>query len=463
MYVIVAGCGRVGSRLAEFLSFERHDVVVIDKDASSFHRLGGTFNGIALEGVAFDEQLLLEAGIKEADAFAAVTDEDNTNLMAAEIAKGVFSVPTVISRLYNPEKELTFFKMNMDYVCSTTLVTNSIRERLFQSEDTIVQQDRLDVGIQVVEFSIGEEAAGKPVGGLNYGISSKVLLLVRDNRKVDFNDDTELMAGDRLVMVLRKEGWKTVRECLGSAADPSTCPGTMMPVYGAAPAADAEDFIKARVIVGGCSQVGAHLGYELSMLGHNVTVIDEDPSLFGRLPSTYTGSFLKGVVYDEETLLEAGVEQADAFVSVTKKDNKNLMAAEVARHVFKVPHVMARLFNPDKESTYQALGMPYVCGTTLVSNALIQRILRPMVRFRSACLFNKYNLAEFECPAAWDGKPVRSAVESVGVTFAYIVRRSTGLMPEKNLLLKKGDTINALVTTKRFGRLESKLRKIAKG
>ncbi len=123
--------------------------------------------------MAFDEQLLLEAGIKEADAFAAVTDEDNTNLMAVEIAKGVFNVPTAISRLYNPEKELTFFKMNMDYVCSTTLVTNSIRERLFQSEDTIVQQDRLDVGIQVVEFSVGEEAAGKPWADLTTALAQR--------------------------------------------------------------------------------------------------------------------------------------------------------------------------------------------------------------------------------------------------------------------------------------------------
>jgi trk/ktr system potassium uptake protein len=463
MYVIVAGCGRVGSRLAEFLSFERHDVVVIDRDSGSFRRLGGTFNGITMQGMAFDEEVLLEAGVKEADAFAAVTDEDNTNLMACEIAKGVFGVPMVISRLYSPEKELTFFKMNMDYVCSTTLITNGIRERLFQSEDTIIQQDRLDVGMQVVEFLVGEQAAGEPVGALDYGISSKVLLLSRDNRNLDFDQDTELQAGDRVVMTLRKEGWQTVTECLGPSADPSSCRADLLPVEGLGISVDAEGVSKAKVIVGGCSMVGAHLAYELSILGHDVTVIDEDPSLFRRLPTTYGGNFLEGVVYDEETLLAAGVEQADAFVSVTKKDNKNLMAAEVARHVFKVPHVMARMFNPDKEPTYQALGMPYVCGTTLVSNALIERILSPMVRFRAACLFNKYNLAEFDCPAAWDGKPVRAAMDNVGVKFAYIARRSSGYMPDDDFRLKKGDTINALVTTKKFSRLESNLRKISKG
>jgi trk system potassium uptake protein TrkA len=219
----------------------------------------------------------------------------------------------------------------------------------------------------------------------------------------------------------------------------------------------------ARVIVGGCSMVGSHLGYTLSMEGHRVTIIDEDPGLFKRLPPGYSGNFLEGVVYDEETLLAAGITDADAFVSVTKKDNKNLMAAEVARHVFGVPHVMARLFNPDKEPTYQALRMPFVCGTTLLAQALLERILAPAVRTKAACLFNRYNLVEFESPAAWDGKTARRAMEDAGVSFAYIVRRSTGYMPEDNFLLKKGDTVNALVTTKRLIRLDKSLRKMTKG
>lgn len=463
MYVIIAGCGRVGSQLAEHLSYERHDVVVIDRDPGAFRRLGGTFNGITLEGVAFDEELLLEAGIEQADAFAAVTSEDNTNLMTAELATGIFKVPRVISRLYNPQKELTYFKMGVDYVCSTTLVTDRIRQRLFQSEETIVQQDQADVGIKVVEFAVGAEGSGKPVRGLTYGISSRLLILLRDNRKIHFDEDTPLLEGDRVVMTLRREGWQTVKECLGEGIDGAARPGGMVPEYGMAATEDGEEPLKARVILGGCSTVGAHLAYELSMEGHKVTIIDEDPFLFKRLPASYSGEFLEGVIYDEETLLAAGVERADAFVAVTRKDNKNLMAAEVARHVFEVPHVMARLFNPDKEPTYQALGMPYVCGTRLLAQALLERVLEPLVRTKSSCLFNKYDLVEFECPAAWEGKTVRHVVESTSVTMAYIVRRSTGYMPENNFILRKGDTINALVTGRKMQKLEKRLSKMAKG
>ena len=168
---------------------------------------------------------------------------------------------------------------------------------------------------------------------------------------------------------------------------------------------------------------------------------------------------VEGVVYDEETLVAAGVEQADAFVSVTKKDNQNLMAAEVARHVFGVPHVMARLFNPDKEPTYQALGMPFVCGTTLLAQVMLERLLNPLVSVKASCLYNRYNLVEFESPASWEGKTVRAAVKDSGVTFAYIVRRSSAYAPDDNFVLRSGDLVSALVTTKRLARLEKGLRK----
>jgi trk system potassium uptake protein TrkA len=199
------------------------------------------------------------------------------------------------------------------------------------------------------------------------------------------------------------------------------------------------------------------------MEGHRVAIIDEDPSLFKRLPPGFTGEFLEGVVYDEETLVAAGVEQADAFVSVTKKDNKNLMAAEVARHIFGVPHVMARLFNPDKEPTYQALRMPFVCGTTVLAQVMLERLLKPIVSVKAACLYNRYNLVEFESPASWDGKTVSAAVKDSGVAFAYIIRRSSAYTPEDNFVLRSGDVVSALVTTKRLTRLENSLRKIKKG
>lgn len=457
MYIIVAGCGRVGSELADLFSCEGHDVVIIDKDKNSFRRLGMNFNGIAIEGVAFDEEVLHRAGIEDADAFAAVTNFDNTNLMTAEIVTNIYHVPNVTSRLYNPDKELTFFKMGIDYVCSTTLMADRIIEKLFQGRDVIVQYQRADLGIQLVEFTVGEKADGKPSGNLDYEIYSKLIKLVRNNRDIPFESATPLRTGDHVVLTMRKEGWNAARECLEVPGD-NSCPANIIPVS-EDPMAITGRGVKPKVLIGGCSQVGSHLAYLLSMEGFRVTLIDKDPSLFKRLPRNYQGELLEGMVYDEETLIKAGIEEADAFAAVTKFDNTNLMASEVAKHIFGVPNVLARLFNPDKEETFQALGLNYVCGTRMLARELLERILHPLVRTQASCVNNMFDVVEFECPEYWREKNVRYASEKARVAFAYIARRSTGFMPDDKLVLKNGDTIGALGTPEDLQKLEWHLKK----
>ena len=457
MYIIVAGCGRVGSKLADLFSHEGHDVVIIDKDKNSFRRLGTNFNGIAVEGVAFDEEVLHRAGIEDADAFAAVTNFDNTNLMTAEIVTNIYQVPNVTSRLYNPDKELTFFKMGIDYVCSTTMMADRIIEKLFQGKDAIVQYQRADLGIQLVEFEVGEKADGRPSGDLDYEIYSKLIKLVRNNRDVSFDSATLLRTGDHVVLTMRKEGWNSIRACLGIPGD-NSCPANIIPVS-EDPMAITERGVKPKVLIGGCSQVGSHIAYLLSMEGFRVTLIDKDPSLFNRLPRNYQGELLEGMVYDEETLIKAGIEEADAFTAVTKFDNTNLMASEVAKHVFGVPNVLARLFNPDKEETFQALDLNYVCGTRMMARELLERILCPLVRTQGSCVNNMFDLVEFECPEYWWGKKVRSASEKARVAFAYVARRNTGFMPDDKLILSNGDTIGALGTPEDLQKLEWYLKK----
>jgi trk system potassium uptake protein TrkA len=432
--------------------------VVIDNDARSFRRLGGTFNGITLEGVAFDEEVLSQAEIERADAFAAVTNFDNTNFMAAEVAKSVYGVPRVIARLYNPDKELTFFKMGIDYVSGTPLIAESIREKLLQRGEVIVQDENTDLGIQVVEFSVPPGAEGTPAGSLEYGVSSRVIALLRNNRETPWNEETALQPGDRIVTTLRKEGWQTVRKALGERLTAGAAkPGAEKPVVTAWPPSAAEEKpIKA--IIGGCGRVGSQLAYILSMDNHDVTIVDRDLDSFKRLPAPYSGRVVEGTAFDEEALTKAGIEEADAFAAVTNFDNTNLMAAEVARHVFDVPQVVARLYNPDKEPTYQALGINYLCGTKLVAQVMMERMFEPEVRFRAYCCNNVLNIVEFECAADWEGKNLKSLKDKLGVKFAFIARRSTGYLPDNNFRLKKGDSITALASERGMYRLERYLR-----
>ncbi len=455
LHIVIAGCGRVGASLAEMLSYEGHDVVIIDRDIRSFARLGRTFNGVTIEGIAFDEEVLKEAGIEYADVFAAVTNFDSTNLMASEIAKSVFEVPKVISRLYNPDKELTFYKMGIDYICGTTLMTSRIREKLFQEEDLIIHEDLPSVGLQVIEVTLPAKVKGKKASDLNLGISSRLIMLLRNGAVIDPATNPELQQNDKAIMLMRKDGWPYLLECL---SDTQSAKCELLLKGGPLPAENTLNE-EIKIIIGGCSQVGAHLGYLLSLEGYDVTIIDENPDLFRRLPPRYEGRCIEGVVFEEDVLIEAGIKEASAFVSVTKFDNKNLMAAEVARHIFKVPHVMARLFNPDKERTYQALNLNYVCGTRLLKQALIEFILEPDVRVRTSCLNNMFDLVEFECPELWDRADVSSIRKKIGLHFAYILRRGSGYMPNDGFVLRKGDHITALVSQTSLNKLEKHIKK----
>ncbi len=124
--VIVVGCGRVGSQLANMLSDNGSNVCVIDRNPDAFANVGRNFNGSLLQGIGFDEETLIRAGIEECDVVAAVTQLDNTNLMVAEVASRLFGVPHVITRLYNPDRERAYMQLGIDYVCGTSLVAEEV-------------------------------------------------------------------------------------------------------------------------------------------------------------------------------------------------------------------------------------------------------------------------------------------------------------------------------------------------
>lgn len=126
------GCGRVGAQLAALLDIEGHEVTVLDVNSGSFRRLIPTFKGTALLGDGTDEDSLRKAGIEEADAFIAVTQGDNRNIMAAQIAKYIFNVPKVICRIYDPLREELYQTLGLDAVSPTTVLAQLLRGKLVE-------------------------------------------------------------------------------------------------------------------------------------------------------------------------------------------------------------------------------------------------------------------------------------------------------------------------------------------
>lgn len=212
MNIIVVGCGRVGSQLATMLSIEGHNVVVIDRDDEAFRRLGSTFNGVTLRGLGFDEEVLEQAGIREADAFAAVTNLDNTNLMAAEVARKIFGVPHVVARLYNPVRERTYQQLDLDYVCGTTLVAENLMEKIRAGHGHHL--NTID-DIEVVEFRAGASVEGKRVADVEIERRFRVFAVTRGRASHVPDGAMVLHEGDILFASVKDEAFPKVERLMG--------------------------------------------------------------------------------------------------------------------------------------------------------------------------------------------------------------------------------------------------------
>ncbi len=129
-----------------------------------------------------------------------------------------------------------------------------------------------------------------------------------------------------------------------------------------------------KVIIMGCGRVGARLASLLDEDGHDVTVLDNDTYSFRRLPTSFGGTALYGNGIDEEALKKAGIEDVDIFVALTQGDNRNVMACQIAKHVFNAPRVMCRIYDPLREEMYNALGLETISPTKIFAQLLSEKI-----------------------------------------------------------------------------------------
>jgi trk system potassium uptake protein len=130
MKILIMGCGRVGARLASLLDEDGHEVTVLDNDTYSFRRLPPSFSGTALFGNGIDEEALKKAGIEDADIFVAVTQGDNRNVMACQVAKQIFKVPRVVCRIYDPLREEMYSALGLETISPTKVFAQLLREKI---------------------------------------------------------------------------------------------------------------------------------------------------------------------------------------------------------------------------------------------------------------------------------------------------------------------------------------------
>ena len=201
MRVVIAGCGRVGSDLALSLSDAGHDVSVIDIDPEAFRQLGSAFNGTTHEGPAYDIRVLRDAEIELADAFAAVTNDDNVNLMSVQVANQVFGVPKTVARLDDPRRTDAYRALQVNHVAAGKLTSRAIGEQLLD-EEFQYHVSFLGSGVELVEMIMSADADGMTVADLEIEGKLRVAairrglgVLVADSRTVIEEDDVLIAAG----------------------------------------------------------------------------------------------------------------------------------------------------------------------------------------------------------------------------------------------------------------------------
>jgi len=200
MRVIIVGCGRVGSHLANALSAERHEVVVIDRRPASFGRLSREFSGRMLTGIGFDRDVLQKADIEGADALAATTDSDNVNIVVAVTAKETFHVPHVVARIYNAQAAEIYRREGIPTVTPTLWGANTMRAMISQA--TLGTITTFGSGeVQALNVTIPRHLAGRRVEELNLAGEATVTILIRRGAARIPSGEVRLEEGDLLYLV----------------------------------------------------------------------------------------------------------------------------------------------------------------------------------------------------------------------------------------------------------------------
>ena len=207
----------------------------------------------------------------------------------------------------------------------------------------------------------------------------------------------------------------------------------------------------------GCGRVGSSLAIELEAAGHSVAVIDKSREAFRRLGPDFKGRTVSGIGFDRDTLLEAGVETADAFAAVSDGDNSNILAARVARENFGVSNVVARIYDPGRAEIYQRLGIPTVATVLWTSEQIMRRILPEGSRSEWRDASGTIALCEMHIDSSWFGHPVTLIENVTPARVAFITRLGEGLVPDTHTVLQDGDLVHVMVLEKDIATVESAL------
>jgi trk system potassium uptake protein len=200
------------------------------------------------------------------------------------------------------------------------------------------------------------------------------------------------------------------------------------------------------IVIMGCGRVGSSLARALERRGHSVAVIDIVQDAFRRLGPDFQGKTVKGVGFDRQVLIRAGIERADGFAAVSSGDNSNILAARVVRETFEVTNVVARIYDQGRAEVYERLGIPSVATVRWAADMVLRRLLpsgsEPQWRDPSGSV----RLVEVHVDPGWVGTKVSAMESASACKIPFLMRFGSGIVPNDHTVFQDGDLIYAAVT-----------------
>ena len=221
MHVIVVGCGRVGSELAVSLDQGGHSVAIMDKNQAAFRKLPDGWGGRTVHGFGFDRDHLEAAGVHEAGALAAVTSGDNSNILAARIARETFEIPRVVARIYDPRRALIYQRLGIATVATVTWTTDQVMRRLFE-DNSVTEWSEPSGQVVLVERALPDGWAGQPLAPLSSGDRFRLVSMTRSGQAQLAGNDLIGQEGDLLHIAVRKDALDELSELLSRPPTSST-------------------------------------------------------------------------------------------------------------------------------------------------------------------------------------------------------------------------------------------------
>jgi trk system potassium uptake protein TrkA len=209
-----------------------------------------------------------------------------------------------------------------------------------------------------------------------------------------------------------------------------------------------------KVIIVGCGRMGSELANSMWHDGHAVTVVDKDPRAFYRLGAAFKGATIEGIGFDRDVLIRAGVERADALAATTSGDNSNFITARVARDVFRVPKVIARLYDPRRAEIYQRMGLQTVSSTAWGVSRAIQLLVHAELNVVISLGNGEVELLEMEVPLHWVSRTVNNVNVPGEVSVTAITRQGKTFIPTLGTVFHEGDRVAVAALSTSRGRLE---------